>query len=101
MASRIELQAMLEDLIGSRSVYFQPTMAVKMFYPAIVYTLGNIENSFADDGVYTQINQYKVTLIVKDPDSELIHKIASLKACRFDRFYTKDDLNHYVYTLYF
>ena len=37
MANRLDLQALLEDLLGSRNVYYQPPESVKMNYPAIVY----------------------------------------------------------------
>ena len=37
MADRKALQADLEQLIGSRNVYYQPPENVKMNYPAIVY----------------------------------------------------------------
>ena len=101
MASRLELQTLFEDILGSRNVYFQPPEYTKMSYPAIVYSLGNIDISYADDGLYTSINQYTVTFITDDPDSELIGILVALPLCRFDRHYTADNLNHYVYTLYF
>ena len=52
MANRLDLQALLEDLLGSRNVYYQPPESKKMNYPAIVYTLEDIESTFADDGLY-------------------------------------------------
>ena len=39
MANRLDLQALLEDLLGSRNVYYQPPESDKMNYPAIVYAL--------------------------------------------------------------
>ena len=35
--TRLELQSVLEQTLGSRNVYFQPPASVKMKYPAIVY----------------------------------------------------------------
>lgn len=37
MASRLDLQTFLEELLESKNVYFQPPESVKMKYPAIVY----------------------------------------------------------------
>ena len=54
MSSRIELQDELENLLGSKNVYYQPPESVKMEYPAIVYRRSNINNNFADDLVYRQ-----------------------------------------------
>lgn len=83
MANRLDLQALLEDLLGSRNVYYQPPESVKMNYPAIVYALEDIENTFADDGVYLSNRKYLVTVIDKNPDSSLRHsgKIAYLPVC--------------------
>lgn len=101
MASRLELQTLFEDILGSRNVYFQPPESKKLSYPAIVYSLGNMENDYADDVVYTSIKQYTVTVITSDPDSDLVDKIAKLQLCRFDRHFRSDNLNHYVFSLYF
>ena len=54
MSNRTDLQAMLEQILGSRNVYYQPPASVQMNYPAIVYSRKNIENSHADDAVYIQ-----------------------------------------------
>jgi hypothetical protein len=93
---------MLEGLIGSRNVYFQPPESVKLAYPCIVYgrdTIGVTE--FADDKPYHHQVRYALTVIDKNPDSILLDKIASLPMCRFDRHFTKDNLNHDAYKLYF
>ncbi len=101
MASRLDLQATLETLLGSRNVYFQPPESVKMNYPAIIYGLDNIDNTFADDGVYLSHKSYAVTLIDKNPDSIFVDKLAKLSTCRFNRHYKSENLNHWVFSLYF
>lgn len=72
-----------------------------MKYPAIVYTLDDIENAFANDGVYLSARKYSITVIDRDPDTPLVGKVVSLPTCRFNRSYTKDNLNHYVFELFF
>lgn len=72
-----------------------------MKYPAIVYGLDNIENSFADDGVYLSKKRYLVTVIDEDPDSPIVDKVAALPTCRFNRRFQSDNLNHDVFILYF
>ena len=101
MASRLKLQTMLEELLGSRNVYFQPPLSVKMSYPAIVYSRKLIDNEYADNTVYKQSFAYDLTIIDKNPDSDISMKISKLPKCRFDRHYVSDNLNHYVFTLYF
>ena len=101
MASRLDLQSLLESILGSRNVYFQPPASIQMRYPAIVYSLYDIDNTFADNSVYAQTNAYTVTVVDKNPDSEYVKKISMLPMCNFERHYAVDNLNHYVFVLYF
>lgn len=101
MSRRTELQTLLEEILGSKNVYFQPPDTFSMKYPAIVYSLNRIDKKSANDSSYIQKRSYTVTLIDKNPDSEFIDKISSLPLCQFDRPYKSDNLNHYVFTLYF
>lgn len=101
MASRKKLDALLRSILGSSNVYFQPPESVKMSYPAIVYSLNGIDPNNADNGVYLLPRSYTVKLIHKDPDNSIIDEIAKLPMCKFDRHFRADNLNHYVYKLYY
>ena len=101
MRSRIDLQTVLEGILGSRNVYFQPPASVKMSYPAIVYSRKDINNRFANNLVYRQMTAYEVIVIDKNPDSMFVEKVSKLQYCSFDRHYEADNLNHDVFTLYF
>ena len=101
MNRRLELSAILRNTLGSDNVYFQPPETVKMKYPAIVYSLDNIQNVHADDGVYLSHRRYSVTLIDKNPDSPIVERLSALPMCQFNRHYTSDNLNHFVFTLFF
>ena len=101
MGSRIELQALLEELLGNRNVYFQPPESIRMKYPAIVYSLNNIEKFHASNAIHKQNVAYTIAYIDEDPDSENVEKISKLPYCNFDRFYTSDNLNHYIFTIYY
>lgn len=99
MESRLELQTLLEEILGSSNVYYQPPESVKMLYPAIIYSLKNMKNNFANNSVYTQYTDYEIIVIDKDPDSAIVSKISKLPMCMFDRTYVSDNLNHTVFTL--
>lgn len=101
MDRRPELQTLLEELLGTRNVYFQPPASVKMRYPAIVYSRKDIEGTFADDGIYLHAVSYEVTVIDENPDSEIVMKMLKLPMCSFDRHYSSDGLNHDVFKLFF
>lgn len=101
MGSRLDLQVLLETVLGSKNVYFQPPPSVSMKYPAIVYSRMNIDMNYANNFAYSQKLAYKVTVIDRDPDSEFVKKVANLPMCSFDQHYTSDNLNHDVFTIYF
>lgn len=101
MASRVELQSTLEDLLGSNRVYFQPPETVKMEYPCFVYFRNRYDRLSANDTMYKLDRSYQITLITKEPDPPILERIIALKYCRFDRHYCLDNLHHYIYTLYF
>lgn len=91
---------MFENILGSRNVYFQPPPSVKIKYPAIVYSLDTIEVDHANNRLYKKIPKYTATLIDTNPSSEYLVKIMNLPYSKFDRFYTSDNLNHFVFTIY-
>lgn len=101
MANRLDLQTTLENILGSRNVYYQPPASVKMSYPAIVYALSSINDRRAGNGVYIRNISYDVTVIYRDPDSELPRIIANLPMCSHSRHYVADNLYHDTFTLYF
>lgn len=101
MASRLDLHEIFCGLLETRNVYFQPPSTVKMQYPAIKYSLNNIDNTHANDAAYNQQHSYEVIVIDKDPDNMIMKRVSALPYCRFDRYYIADNLNHYVFTLYF
>lgn len=100
MPNRLDLQATLEEILGSREVYFQPPATVHMNYPAIVYSRKRIGNAHANNGVYKQDHCYELTVVDKNPDSEIVGRVSKLPLCSFDHHYKKDNLNHDVFTLY-
>lgn len=101
MNNRNKLHELLCETLGSRQVYFQPPESVKMKYPAIVYSRNRIDNEHANDSVYMQSPSYSITVIDKNPDSEIIERVSRLPRCRFDRHYTADNLNHDIFTIYY
>lgn len=100
MDNRLKLQKVLETILGSRQVYYQPPESIKMIYPAIVYSRNNINSKFANNGIYNNKYGYKIVVIDKDPDSEIVDKVAHLPMCAFNTHYTKDNLNHDIFTIY-
>jgi len=101
MDRRLLLQALLEELLGTRNVYFQPPAGKQMEYPAIVYERDAVLTQHADNAPYRQTKRYQVTIIDRDPDSLIVDKVAALPLCAFVRHFKADSLNHDIYSLYF
>lgn len=101
MASRLELQSKLEELLGSKNVYYQPPESVKISYPAIIYSKNRINTTKADDSNYLKKNQYEIIVISRLPDNPVIDELLDIPYCSYDRHYVSDNLNHDVLTLYF
>lgn len=101
MGLRIDLQQKLEEILGSRRVYFQPPENLKIEYPCIVYNLDRENPRYADDRPYTFDQSYSVTVIDRDPESPIPKRIRELPLCRFNRVFRTENLNHFVYTLYY
>lgn len=101
MNNRLELQAIFEEILESRNVYFQPPESVKLKYPCIVYQRSRIDNQYASDTIYTQRDSYEVTVIDQDPDSDIVRRVSMLPMCRHNRHFKMDNLNHDVFTIYY
>lgn len=72
-----------------------------MQYPCIVYSRDRAQTRFASNNPYKYTKGYQVTVIDRNPDSEIPDKVALLPMCEHNRFFTADNLNHDVFTLFF
>lgn len=101
MADRIDLQSMLEELLDSRNVYYQPPESIKMSYPAIKYSKQTIRSTHANNRKYSMNDCYQLVVISRLPDNPVIKKLLELPYCSYDRHYIADNLNHDVLTIYY
>jgi hypothetical protein len=94
---RTELQAILEGI--TEHVYFQPPN--QMQFPCIKYQRDGSSADHADNELYRHAKGYQVTVIDRNPDTEIADQVEALQYATFERFFTADDLNHYVFSVYF
>ena len=99
MSRRTQLQDILEEILGSEHVYYQPPESTQMKYPAILYSRNLGDTKFANNTPYHHTVQYQLIVIGIDPDLDVLDKVAMLPTCKFVRHYAKGDLHHNVYTL--
>lgn len=100
MADRLELHSVLQELLGSSNVYYQPPESIKMQYDAIRYSKKTIDSKYANDRKYSMIDCYEIMVISRLPDNPVIKKLLSLPYCSYDRHYIADNLHHDVLTIY-
>jgi hypothetical protein len=101
MASRLELQTLLEAISGVSAVYFQPPSNVEMQYPCIVYSIDSADTKFADNASYSHTWRYQLTVIDRNPDSEIPSAIVRLPLARFGRRFMANNFNHDVFEIFF
>lgn len=99
---RYKLQDELEDILGSKNVYFQPPESIRMNYPAIVYSRRIGHRSYADNHSYIWLSAYEVTVISMDPDFIVdLNLPDKFQYCRSDRHFVVDNLHHDVFIIYY
>lgn len=99
MNDRLILQTVLENIMQSRNVYYQPPNNFKMNYPAIKYSLNMLGSKNANNEKYFRTKEYVLTIMDKNPDSNIPMKLLKLPYTTFDRQYVVDGLYHTIITL--
>lgn len=101
MNRRLELQAKLEEVLGSDHVYYQPPETIKMEYPAIVYSTKSIDEKSANNKTYSFYRNYEIIVIDKKPDNPVIEEIVRWPLSYYTRHFATENLNHDVIELYY
>lgn len=98
--TRLKFHHILQDMLGSKNVYYQPPAELKMKYPCIRYEDFNLDIKSADNHGYIVTRAFSVTHITKSADSDMAIRLARLPMCRHDRSYRASGLYHEVFTIY-
>lgn len=101
MGQRRDLHSILEGLEKVKKAYFQAPSQDKMEFPCIAYEIDSEDVTYADNNPYNRTLGYQVTVIDRDPDSDIPRQVASLSMSSFRRRFVTDGLNHTVYKLFF
>ena len=106
MGDRLGLQTLLEEIMISlghsrKQVYGQPPPNIAIEYPCIIYKRDDDYALRANNALYGFKQRYLVTVIDSDVDSPIPDKIRRFPYAKFVQFFTKDNLNHDIYTIYY
>lgn len=99
---RDQLHDLLQETVGEGvHLYFQPPSNVQMQYPCVVYNRARSDTKFAGNSPYRLTKRYTVTVIDRNPNSEIPDKVALLPMCTHSTWFAADSLNHDVFDIYF
>lgn len=98
---RKALDNFLRGILKSSNCYYSPPTGFNMRYPCIKYDLSDPNVVHADNIPYLMQLQWDITIIDEDPDSKLADVFFNMPKCKFDRKYSSENLNHFVFSLYF
>lgn len=101
MDRQLELQAILENILESRNVYYQPPSNTKLKYPCIIYKRSSLHTRHANNSIYINKVRYEVLLIGNTPNNPIVDKILELPYCTYDRYYVADGLSHDSFTVFY
>ena len=100
MKTRIEIQEMLEDVLGCDRVYFQAPPNTGMKYPCIVYKFVRPEIDHADNKPYIVTGRWDIHHMYKNPKNDLKEKfIFEVPFCSWDRRIVTDGVYNDYYIL--
>lgn len=100
MGDRLDLHN--ELLAMCPNVYFQPPSNITMKYPCIVYSKLNKMKLYGSDVIHYSKQQYRVTIIDANPDTAIPDMIEkNLRYCGIDQYFTVNNLNHTVLSIYY
>lgn len=81
-------------------VYFQPPATIRLEYPCILYKLSNMPTIWANNLPYHWDRCYDMTYITRDAQDPMVEKLIRLRLTKFDRYYSSDNLHHFVFKIY-
>lgn len=99
--SRLDFHNLLESVLGSKNLYFQPPLNMKMQYPCIRYTYSKDETAQADNNNYIRHREYQVVYISRSLDLDMVDKLLELPMSSVARTWTADGLHHIALDIYY
>lgn len=100
--SLTELQARYADIPGVTAAYYQDPGDSSMVEPYImIERTAPSDVSHADNVLYNLYKQYTVTVVVRDPRSEIPDLVEALPFTRLDRKFRTNGLHHFAFSVFF
>ena len=94
MANRMTLHRKFKVICPK--VYFQAPDSEKMEFPCIRYQLNDVKSTMADDLIYVGRREYRVQILSRDVDTEILGQVLALPFTKFKNFMTVNDINQWT-----
>ena len=96
-----ELQSLVKGLAGVKQAYIQPPTS-GMEFPCIIIEQGLLSNvSYASNQKYHNKKGYTITVVDRDPYSLIPDLVDGLEYTEFNRFFKTNNVNHFVFQMFF
>ncbi len=100
MKTRAEIQTMLEEVLGSKNVYFQAPPNTGMKYPCIVYSFRSFNVNNADNQPYLVTGRWDIHHMYKSVKNDLKETfLFDVPFCMHDRRIVSDGVYNDYYIL--
>lgn len=101
MKTRLEVQEMLEKILGSSNVYFQAPPNTGMKYPCIVYRFDRFGTDNADNQPYILTGRWEIHHMYKSIKNDIKETMLfAAPYVTFDRRIVTDGVYNDFYTIY-
>lgn len=101
MKTRLEVQDMLEKILGSSNVYFQAPPNTGMKYPCIVYRFDGFNRDNADNQPYILTGRWEIHHMYKSIKNDIKETMLfAAPYVTFDRRIVTDGVYNDYYTIY-
>ena len=101
MKTRAEVQKLLEEVLGSKNVYFQPPPNTSIKYPCFVFKFNKFHRRNADNTPYILTGCWEVHHMYKSVNNDLKEKMLFIAPwVEYDRRIVADGVYNDYYTIY-
>lgn len=110
---RLKLHDLLENVVepllpdavafpdGVLRAYFQKPGKLGLQYPCALYNRDRSQVEYADNRKFFLKKRWTVTVMDRNPDSDIPDLIEALPWSELDRTFVADTVNHWVFTLFY
>lgn len=85
---------------AEKRVFFNPDSNVKLIYPCVIYSENSYNHKRADNVRYFSGIEYRVTVIDRNPDTDIhVDILEAFQHARYSNNHRADNLIHHILTI--